>query len=61
MPGSDLTLWGVGTPRTMRAHWMLEIKNGKRHAKLRLLPLDVRGVEFVLRFAIASSRLEHQE
>ncbi len=23
MPGSDLTLWGVGTPRTMRAHWML--------------------------------------
>ncbi len=23
MPGSGLTLWGVGTPRTMRAHWML--------------------------------------
>ena len=23
MTGSDLTLWGVGTPRTMRAHWML--------------------------------------
>ena len=43
----------------MRAHWMLEIKNGKRSAKLRLVPLDVRGVEFVLRFAIASSRLDH--
>ena len=23
MPAGDLTLWGVGTPRTMRAHWML--------------------------------------
>lgn len=23
MPGFNLTLWGVGTPRTMRAHWML--------------------------------------
>ncbi len=22
-PVPDLTLWGVGTPRTMRAHWML--------------------------------------
>jgi glutathione S-transferase len=21
---ADLTLWGIGTPRTMRAHWMLE-------------------------------------
>ena len=45
----------------MRAHWMLEIKNGKRSAKLRLVPLDVRGVEFVLRFAIASSRLDHPD
>ncbi len=23
MAAADLTLWGVGTPRTMRAHWML--------------------------------------
>jgi glutathione S-transferase len=23
MTDGDLTLWGVGTPRTMRAHWML--------------------------------------
>jgi len=45
----------------MRAHWMLEIKNGKRSAKLRIVPLDVRGVEFELRFAIASSRLDHQD
>jgi signal transduction histidine kinase len=45
----------------MRAHWMLEIKNGKRSAKLRFVPLDVRGVEFVLRFPIASSRLDDQD
>jgi signal transduction histidine kinase len=45
----------------MRAHWRLEIKNGKRSAKLRLVPLDVRGVEFVLRFAVASSRLDHPD
>jgi signal transduction histidine kinase len=45
----------------MRAHWMLEIKNRKRSARLRLVPLDVRGVEFVLRFAVASARLEHQD
>jgi len=25
------------------------------------VPLDVRGVEFVLRFAIASSRLDHPD
>ena len=42
----------------LRAHWMLEIKNGKRSARLRFVPLDVRGVEFVLRFPIASSRLD---
>lgn len=23
MTANDLTLWGIGTPRTMRAHWML--------------------------------------
>jgi hypothetical protein len=51
----------VDSGNPMRAHWMLEIKNGKRSAKLRLVPLDVRGVEFVLRFAIASSRLEHPD
>jgi hypothetical protein len=45
----------------MRAYWMLEIKNRKRSAALRFVPLDVRGVEFVLRFASASSRLDHQD
>ena len=45
----------------MRAYWMLDIKNRKRSATLRLVPLDVRGVEFVLRFACASSRLVHQD
>jgi glutathione S-transferase len=23
MSGQDLTVWGIGTPRTMRVHWML--------------------------------------
>ena len=45
----------------MRAYWMLDIKNRKRSAVLRFVPLDVRGVEFVLRFASASSRLDHQD
>ena len=45
----------------MRAYWMLDIKNRKRSATLRFVPLDVRGVEFVLRFASASSRLDHQD
>jgi hypothetical protein len=45
----------------MRAYWMLDIKNRQRSATLRLVPLDVRGVEFVLRFANASSRLDHQD
>ena len=45
----------------MRAYWMLDIKNRKRSATLRFVPLDVRGVEFILRFANASSRLDHQD
>ena len=45
----------------MRAYWMLDIKNRKRSSTLRFVPLDVRGVEFVLRFASASSRLDHQD
>jgi hypothetical protein len=45
----------------MRAYWMLDIKNRKRSATLRFVPLDVRGVEFELRFANASSRLDHQD
>jgi signal transduction histidine kinase len=45
----------------MRAYWMLDIRNRQRSATLRFVPLDVRGVEFVLRFANASSRLDHQD
>jgi hypothetical protein len=44
----------------MRAHWVLEVRNRKRSARLRFQPLDVRGVEFALRFATARSRLEYQ-
>ncbi|MCP4769297.1 MAG: sensor histidine kinase [Gammaproteobacteria bacterium] len=45
----------------LRAHWQLDIKNGKRSAKLIFMPLDVRGVEFVLRIPTASSRLDNQD
>jgi len=44
----------------MRAHWRLDIKNGQRSSKLVFLPLDVRGVEFVLRIPTANSRLDSQ-
>ena len=40
--------------------WVLELQNRKRSSKLVLLPLDVRGVEFVARFPTAKSRLENQ-
>ncbi|MCP4979700.1 MAG: sensor histidine kinase [Gammaproteobacteria bacterium] len=40
--------------------WVLEVKNRKRSSKLVLLPLDVRGVEFIARFASAKSRLDNQ-
>jgi signal transduction histidine kinase len=41
--------------------WVLEVKNRKRSSKLVLLPLDVRGVEFVARFESAKSRLDNQD
>ena len=41
-------------------HWVLELQNRKRSSKLVLLPLDVRGVEFVARFPTAKSRLDNQ-
>ena len=40
--------------------WVLELQNRKRSSKLVLLPLDVRGVEFIARFPTAKSRLENQ-
>ena len=45
----------------MRARWHLEIKNRKRSARLVFLPLDLRGVEFVLRLPDAGSRLDNQD
>jgi len=45
----------------LRAYWMLDARNGRRSATLRFVPLDVRGVEFVLGFASARSRLDQQD
>ena len=42
----------------LRAYWMLDVKNRKRSATLRFVPLDVRGVEFELGFGTARSRLD---
>ena len=41
--------------------WAVEIRNRKRSANLRFVPLDVRGVQFVARFPSAGSRLENQD
>ena len=38
----------------MRAHWQLDVKNRKRSSRLVFMPLDVRGVEFVVRIPTAS-------
>jgi hypothetical protein len=40
--------------------WVLELQNRKRSSKLVLLPLDVRGVEFIACFPTAKSRLDNQ-
>ena len=45
----------------LRAYWLLDVRNRKRSATLRFVPLDVRGVEFELGFATARSRLDQQE
>jgi len=45
----------------MRAHWRLDVKNRKRSSQLVFLPLDVRGVEFVLRIPTAGSRLDNRD
>ena len=46
---------------SLMPRWALEVKNRKRSSKLVLLPLDVRGVEFVARFASAKSRLDNPD
>jgi signal transduction histidine kinase len=43
----------------MRARWQLDVKYRKRSSRLVFVPLDVRGVEFVLRIPTASSRLDN--
>jgi signal transduction histidine kinase len=45
----------------MRARWLLDIRNRKRSARLVFMPLDVRGVEFMVRLPTAGSRLDNQE
>ena len=44
----------------LKPRWALELQNRKRSSKLVLVPLDVRGVEFVARFPTAKSRLDNQ-
>jgi len=51
----------VDTSEPMRAHWRLDVKNRRRSSKLVFLPLDVRGVEFVVRIPTAGSRLDNQD
>ena len=45
----------------LRSHWQLDVKNRRRSSRLVFLPLDVRGVEFILRVPTASSRLDNQD
>jgi len=45
----------------MRARWLLDVRNRKRSARLVFMPLDVRGVEFLLRLPGAHSRLDSEE
>ena len=45
----------------MMPRWVLEVRNRKRSSKLVFMPLDVRGVEFTVRFPNASSRLDNQD
>jgi signal transduction histidine kinase len=45
----------------MRSRWLLEVRNRKRSARLVFTPLDVRGVEFVLRLPGARSRLDSED
>ncbi len=51
----------LDTTDSLLAHWVLDVKNRKRSAKLVFMPLEVRGVEFVARFPTANSRLDNQD
>jgi len=43
------------------SHWVLDVRNRKRSARLVFIPINVSGVEFVLSLPTASSRLENQD
>ena len=45
----------------LRSHWVVDVKNRKRSSKLLFSPLDIRGVEFVVRVPTAKSRLDNQD
>ena len=59
--GRDDSCSHLDTSDPLLPRWVLEVKNRKRSSKLVLLPLDVRGVEFVARFDSAKSRLDNQD
>ncbi|HKJ50812.1 MAG TPA: hypothetical protein VKB27_04890, partial [Gammaproteobacteria bacterium] len=46
---------------TMLPRWVLEVRNRKRSSRLVFMPLDVRGVEFTVRFPSAKSRLDNEQ
>ena len=41
--------------------WVLEVNNRQKSAKVSFKPLDVRGVQFVLKLPTAASRLDNQD
>ena len=57
--GEDSSHFDASEP--LRAYWQLDVKNRQRSSKLVFVPLDVSGVEFVLRIPTASSRLDNQD
>lgn len=58
---SNQTSSHVDDSDPLRSHWVLDVKNRKRSARLVLIPMDVSGVEFSLGLPTASSRLENQD
>jgi signal transduction histidine kinase len=59
--GRDESSNHLDESNSLLPRWALEVRNHKRSSKLVLLPLDVRGVEFVARFASAKSRLDNPD
>lgn len=57
--GEDST--HLDSTNTMLPCWVLEVRNRKRSSRLVFMPLDVRGVEFTVRFPSAKSRLDNEQ